>query len=227
MRLIGTHIWLEGDARNRTGPVHVTEEVRKPAKPFIPLVVSLVLSSCAGSAADTTSSQPLPTTTSVPRTPTSTSAVTSNTDLNTTPTTEPRFCTEIGCDSLLRIELTEVDITPEATYDVEICVNDVCATETVAIDQRHPGTGEIQRGESPRARGTLDGHMIIWAEDDRIDYYLPEADYDSFASVTFTLTNSDGDGLARTDGAADVPLERSQPNGPGCPPVCFFGRMSV
>lgn len=201
--------------------------MRKPAKPFIPLVLSLVLSACTGSATDTTSSQPLPTTTSVPRTSTTTSTVTTSAKPNTTSTTEPRFCTEIGCDSLLRIELTEVDITPEATYDVEICVDAVCATETVTIDQRHPGTGDVQRGASPRAQGTLDGYMIIWAEDDHIDYYLPEADYVSSASVTFTLTNSDGDVLARTDGPADVPLERSQPNGPGCPPVCFFGRMTV
>lgn len=212
---------------NQTGPVHVTGEVRKPAKPFILFLLSLVLSACTGSVTDTTSPQPLPTTTSVPRTSTSTPAVTSSTEPNTTSTTEPRFCTEIGCDSLLTIELTEVDITPEAIYDVEICVDDVCATETVTIDQRHPGTGEIQRGESPRAQGTLDRYMIIWAEDDHIDYYLPEADYDSSASVTFTITNSDGDVLARTDGPADVPLERSQPNGPGCPPVCFFGRMTV
>ena len=153
--------------------------------------------------------------------------MTSSTESNTTSTTEPRFCTEIGCDSLLTIELAEVDITPEATYYVEICVDDVCATETVTIDQRHPSTGEILRGESPRAQGTLDGYMIIWAEDDHIDYYLPEADYDSSASVTFTLTNSYGDVLTRTDGPADVPVERSQPNGPGCPPVCFFGRITV
>jgi hypothetical protein len=202
--------------------------VRKPAKTFIPLVMSLVLGACTGSAADTTSSsQPLATTSSVPRPSTTISTAMTSTGPNTTATNEPRFCTAIGCDSLLTIDLTEVDITPEAKYDVEICLNEVCATETVTIDLRHPGTGEIERGESPRTQGTLDGYMIIWAEDDHIDYYLPEADYDSSASIKFTLTNSNGDVLARTDGPADVPLERSQPNGPGCPPVCFFGRMTV
>lgn len=151
--------------------------------------------------------------------------MTSTTAPDTPATSDPRFCTEIGCDSYLEIELTEVDITPEATYDVEICVNDICAMEIVTIDVRHPGTGEIEHGASPRTQRA--GYMIVWAEDDHIDYYLPEADYDSSASVTFTLTNSNGDVLARTDGPVDVPLERSQPNGPGCPPVCFFGRMTV
>ena len=69
--------------------------------------------------------------------------------------------------------------------------------------------------------------MVLWAEEDRIDYYLPEADYNTSASVTVRVMNSDGDVLADTEAPADVPLERSQPNGPGCPPVCFFGRMTV
>lgn len=69
--------------------------------------------------------------------------------------------------------------------------------------------------------------MVLWAEENRIDYYLPEADYNTTVSVSVRLMDSDGNVLADTGGPADVPLEQSQPNGPGCPPVCFFGRMTV
>lgn len=193
------------------------------------MVLWLFISACTGSAADTTStSQSSPTTSALPpSTSTSTPATTTTTQPDTTSTGEPRFCTEIGCDSTLEVELTDVDIAPEATYNVEICVDEVCTAETVTIDLRHPGTGEIQRGASSRPQGTLDGYMVIWAEEDRIVYYLPEAEYDATASVAVRLTDSDGNVLADTGGPADVPLERSQPNGPGCPPVCFFGRLTV
>jgi len=217
---------MRGLEPNRTRTRH--RRVRQPAKTLTIGAVLIVLAACTGTTADTTSSsQPLSATSSALVISPTTLAVTGTTAPDTTATSDPRFCTEVGCDSYLEIELAEVDIIPEATYDVEICVNDICATEIVTIDVRHPGTGEIEHGASPRTRGSLDGYMVVWAEDDHIDYYLPEADYDSSASVTFTLTNSDGDVLARTDGPADVPLERSQPNGPGCPPVCFFGRMTL
>lgn len=215
--------------RNRTASIDVLEVVRKPVRNLVPLVLSLLISACTGSAADTTStSQPPPTTSGMPpSTSTNVSAATTTTQADTTGTSEPRFCTEIGCDSVLEVELADVDIAPGATYDVESCVGKVCAAETVTINLRHPGTGEIERGEGPRPQGTLDGYMVVWAEEDRMDYYLPEADYNTSASVTVRVMNSDGDVLADTDGPADVPLERSQPNGPGCPPVCFFGRMTV
>ncbi|MFP3883748.1 MAG: hypothetical protein ACLFWH_15720 [Actinomycetota bacterium] len=201
--------------------------MKQPARRVVPLVLWLLISACTGSAANTTStSQSSPTTSALPPT-TSTSTATTTTQPDTTSTSEPRFCTEIGCDSILEVQLTEVDIAPEATYDVEICLNEECAAETVTIDLRHPGTGEIQRGASSRSEGTVDGYMVLWAEEDRIVYYLPEADYDTTASVSVRLMDSDGNVLADTGGPADVPLERSQPNGPGCPPVCFFGRMTV
>jgi hypothetical protein len=133
----------------------------------------------------------------------------------------------VGCDSILTVELSEVDITPDATYDVEICVDGACAAETITIDVRHPGTGEIDRGESRRTPGTLAGWMLVWVDGDYIEYHLSEGDHGSSASVTFTLAASDGTVLAKTNETTDVPLERDQPNGPDCPPVCFSGRMTV
>jgi hypothetical protein len=81
--------------------------------------------------------------------PTAPEVSTTSTPLaSTNPTSPPstddtRFCTEIGCDSVLTIELSEVDITPNATYDIEICVNGDCAREAITIDVPDPGTGEI------------------------------------------------------------------------------------
>ena len=153
----------------------------------------------------------------------STSAVTAP---PSTATDNTRMCTAVGCDSILTIELSQVDITPGATYEVEVCVDGSCTAATTTIDVRHPATGEVVRGETEREPGHLAGWMLIWAED-HIDYYLPESEYGSSASVTFTLTAPDGTVLAQTAEPTEVPLERSQPNGPGCLPVCFQGRMTV
>ena len=117
-------------------------------------------------------------------------------------------------------------IRPDLAYDIEICVDDGCQTETITIDVPHPGTGEIVRGESKRAPGSLDGWMLLWADSDSVDYYLPEGDYGESARVSFTLTDASGDVLAEVENE-DVPLERSQPNGPDCPPVCFQGRLTI
>ncbi|MGB9358416.1 MAG: hypothetical protein WCC01_07655 [Acidimicrobiia bacterium] len=142
-------------------------------------------------------------------------------------TDDTRFCNEEGCDSVLTIELSEVDITPNATYDVEICLNGDCATEPITIDVPHPGTGQIDRGESERSPGTLAGWILMWVEGDYIEYHLPEGEYGESALVAFTLMDAKGSVLAQTGEATEVPLERLQPNGPECPPVCFVGRIAV
>jgi hypothetical protein len=55
------HLSLEAHAWNRTKPVHVIVEVRKPTKTLIPLLLSLVVSACTGTTTDTTSSsEPIP-----------------------------------------------------------------------------------------------------------------------------------------------------------------------
>lgn len=136
------------------------------------------------------------------------------------------MCTDAGCDSILTIEFTEVDIEPEETYTIDICVDDECVSETITIDVPHPGTGEIIRGETEGHRGTPEGRMLVWADDDRIDFFLPDQEYGETAQVSFSLTTSDGDVLAEVD-SEDVPLQRSQPNGPGCPPICFSGRLTI
>ena len=169
---------------------------------------SSVVSPVGSVAADTTTS-------TTPGSPSSTKATTTT------------FCTDAGCDSVLTIELSEVDIVPEATYGVEICVDGDCASETITIDIPHPATGDIVRGDSGHPVGTLAGRMLMWVEGNYIEYYLPEREYGGSATVAFTLRDVEGSVLAQTTGATEVPLERSQPNGPGCPPICFTGRLTV
>jgi hypothetical protein len=187
------------------------------------LVVLLALVACTPTDEEPSARpEPLATAESESTSAPSTSAVTASPST----ATETTMCTAAGCDSTLTIDLSQLDITPGATYEVEICVDGICTAATTTIDVRHPAIGDIERGETEREPGILAGWMLIWA-DDHIDYYLPEADYGSAASVTFTLTAPDGPVLAQTAEPTDVPLERSQPNGPECPPVCFHGRMTV
>lgn len=144
-------------------------------------------------------------------------------------TDDTRVCTLAGCDSVLTIELGQVDIISEATYGVEICVEGNCTLEEVTIDVPLPGTGEIVRGEShrgPTDRPPVDGFMLVWADGDYVEYYLPENEYGESAEVSFTLTDAGGDVLAQAEDE-QVPLERADVNGPECPPVCFFGRMTI
>lgn len=136
------------------------------------------------------------------------------------------MCTAIGCDSLLTIELSDVDIQPEQTYEIELCIDDGCRTETITIDVRHAGTGEIDRGESAQGPGSVEGWMTVWADGDYIDYYLPERAYERSAQVSFTLTDASGEVLSEVE-STEVPLERSQPNGPDCLPICFQGRLII
>ena len=183
---------------------------------------------CSGAAQEQTSTSKFATGDSTAAEESTTSTSSASTNPTSSPSTDTddmeQVCTEIGCTSLLTIELNEVDITPNATFDIEICVDKDCATENIAIDKREPGTGEITHGESHSTHAP--GRMLVWVAEDRIDYYLPGEEYPESATVTFSLVdNADGSVLAQT--ATEVPLERSQPNGPDCPPVCFFGRMIV
>lgn len=167
--------------------------------------------------------------TSMPRDVSTTWAPPSTTAPTSASTTrsDTRFCTEIGCNSALRIELSEVDITPNATYKLKICVDGVCTAETITIDIPIPGTNQITRGESPRQPGTVAGQILVWAEEDYAQYFLPDREYGESATVVFTLTDDDGSLLAQSEGVTAIPMSRSQPNGPGCPPICFHGRMTV
>jgi hypothetical protein len=135
-------------------------------------------------------------------------------------------CNAAGCVSLLVINLTGLDIQASETYDVKLCVGEVCVNETITIDVAHPGTGDIVQGDSRPNAGGPGGLLSLSAHDDRVDFYLPQGEYGTEAQVTFSLTDAEGNVLVKTEGTA-VPLERSQPNGRWCPPICFWGELTL
>lgn len=165
------------------------------------------------------SSAPGPSTT--PTSPTTTVAPVAQPD-------DTRMCTAIGCMSALTIELTSADIQPEATYGIDVCVDDTCLKETVTIDMAHPGTGDITHGQTydlDDGRLPQEPYLLVWTSGE-IYFHLGEGEFGVTADVSFTLTDDTGAELVAVD-SGGVPIERSQPNGPDCPPICFFGRMTV
>ena len=120
-------------------------------------------------------------------------------------------CTEIGCESLLVVDLVDTDILPEETYQIEVCVDGTCVDESVTVDI--PGETGV-------------GRLSLQADDDLIEFTLPPGDYDTTAVVSVMVADAAGSVIVEGESDA-VPLERAQPNGPDCPPVCFTGRMQV
>jgi hypothetical protein len=82
------------------------------------------------------------------------------------------------------------------------------------------------QGEGSPNIGGPGGRILMWAPENRIDFYLPEGDYADTEEVVFTLTDSSGVVLAAVEDAS-VPLERFEPNGRWCPPVCFWGALTI
>lgn len=139
----------------------------------------------------------------------------------TPPTTAPVVCTEIGCNSGLRVELSDVDLVSDATYLVEVCIGEQCVD--VEIGPGH--SGEITPGADPN---TLEGGSIfIDADSDSVELFTGFAEFDAVETVSFSITDIATDEVLAVADGEEVPFERNQPNGPGCPPVCFFGRLSL
>ena len=128
-------------------------------------------------------------------------------------------CTQIGCESVLRIEFTDVEFQPEATYHLDICIDDDCVSEPVTIDVPHPGTGEIDLGRAG------DGQILVWANSNDIDFRLREDEYPESVEVSVTVTNAGGSVLAHS--VSDVQVSRFQPNGPLCGSTCFNAQVTV
>jgi hypothetical protein len=157
-------------------------------------------------------------------------------------------CDAAGCESLVSIRLTDTDIQPSETYRLELCVGDVCVDDEITIDIASPGpaelahgevdpdaagegnagygSGELVQGEGSPNIGGPGGRILMWAAEDRIDFHLPDGDYAATGAVTLTLWDSSGAVLVAVEDAS-VPLERSEPNGRWCPPVCFWGELTI
>ncbi|MGH8936044.1 MAG: hypothetical protein ACRDXD_07240 [Acidimicrobiia bacterium] len=123
--------------------------------------------------------------------------------------TLPMACTQIGCESTVEFELPD-SIREDRSYEIEACADTFCRSETV----------DIPRGFTGRQLGELSVEL------ERILLILPEADYAGRHRVSLVVRDAEsGEVLAQAE--HDVEFERRQPNGPNCPPVCWFARVAA
>ena len=119
-------------------------------------------------------------------------------------------CTAIGCDSQVVFELTPVDLVAGRTYEIEACLEDECWSATV-----EPPADVVAGGR---------GGLTVEPQRDVIVLVLPEGDHGGSRGVTLEIETGDG----QTWGIeADIDLERVQPNGPACLPVCWQATITV
>jgi hypothetical protein len=123
-------------------------------------------------------------------------------------------CTEIGCVNGVTVAVTGVGLDAKGGRIVaEMCFDGGCQ-ETRYVQQPDGAS----RSSNPAVQ--------LFASPDAVEvmFQLPEGDYDEDTGheVSLVLRVAGGEPirLQRT-----VNLERSQPNGPDCPPVCWQARI--
>ena len=128
--------------------------------------------------------------------------VTSCDALDVPPAGHDGGCTLIGCDSQVLFEL-DADLVAGAVYEVETCIDRAC--ERAEIQMPAPGVGSA-------------GALTIDPFADSVAVLLPEGDYAGMHTVALTIS---GTLLGRIEIETEIQFERTQPNGPNCPPVCW------
>ncbi|HEX9890160.1 MAG TPA: hypothetical protein VGA69_11815 [Nitriliruptorales bacterium] len=134
------------------------------------------------------------------------------------PDGQPRACTLIGCENALTFQLTDVDLRAGVTYDVEVCVDDSCTRADVVV----PPAGD---GAPVGARV---GQLYVDPESDQIQRLGQlglEGDLSGVHEVSLEVRDEAGELLVATRG--ETGFERSEPNGEGCPPVCWAATVEV
>jgi hypothetical protein len=121
-------------------------------------------------------------------------------------------CTAIGCDSQVVFELDDGQLVPGFAYEIEACLDDGCETATVELR------------EHGAAIGGANGGLTVSAEEDVVALILPDADYPGVHTARLRVRPVGGEAF---EAAVETMLERSQPNGPDCPPVCWQATVEV
>ena len=118
-------------------------------------------------------------------------------------------CTLIGCESQVVFELGDItDIRSGATYEVEACVDGTCESTSVEVPPAQGG-----------AMGAgMNGSLLVDPQQDLVSVRLGPGDYSGLHTVSLTLVAPNGQ-LIEIE--SDTEFERSQPNGPGCEPICW------
>ena len=124
------------------------------------------------------------------------------------PSSSPRMCTLIGCDSAVIFHVP-VDLEVDIAYDVEACVDDVCEREVLRVPL--PDDGPFT--------GTTQGSISLFIDTDTITYTLGDRELPGDHHARLTVWR-DGDPIV--EDVRDVEFARTQPNGPGCEPVCWI-----
>jgi hypothetical protein len=115
-------------------------------------------------------------------------------------------CTAIGCDSQVVFELAEIELASDRSYEIEACLDDLCEAATV----QPPPRGATIVGQR--------GGLTISADENFVALVLPKGDYSGARAASLRIQPGDGDAF---EIEVEVELERTQPNGPNCPPVCW------
>ena len=132
------------------------------------------------------------------------------------PAGQNRSCDAIGCSSQVSFHLS-ADLEAGVAYTVEACADDHCRQHTLTVPE--------DRSAGVAARAVTDG-LGLDTDRDAITLTLPDGtDWSGTHAVTLRVVTSDGDPVTHmTD---DVEFERTQPNGPGCPPVCWLAEVAA
>lgn len=111
--------------------------------------------------------------------------------------------------------LVDQDLQAGVTYDVEACLDEVCERGELTVPVRP---------EQPFTQ-TADGNLTLDTDEDSVVLLLGDGDYRDSHRAHLTLRGDDGKVLEEID--VETELQRSEPNGPGCEPVCWFAEVSV
>jgi hypothetical protein len=118
----------------------------------------------------------------------------------------PIACTLIGCESQIEFQLSG-DLVRGEAYDIEACIDADCTAQTVEV----PDSGFV-----------IGGAFTLDADRDTVTLRLLGDDYSGSHTVSLSVT---GEGGAVAELETETDFERSQPNGPGCEPVCWHATV--
>lgn len=114
------------------------------------------------------------------------------------------ICTAIGCDSQVVFELTAIELVASRSYEIEACLDETCAAATV----------------EPTQHGAVvnDHGLVVHPDQNTVALVLPEGNYAGTRTASLRVRPDGEEPFAME---VEIELERTQPNGPNCPPVCW------
>ncbi|MGD9754531.1 MAG: hypothetical protein AB7W59_26370 [Acidimicrobiia bacterium] len=129
--------------------------------------------------------------------------------VSSVPTSPTRACTAIGCSSQVVVDL--LDLPGDFDQRATVCIDSVCTNPEFV-----PGAkiGERLPGEPFPDGWTSGGAPFVFGP-------APDSHV-----TTVRITVIDSAGTSTIDEAITAPLTAHQPNGPNCPPTCWYVRVA-